>query len=179
MARWTDFNEEFDAHDALEDIKALRRILFFSPLKLTDDDIVNKSNPRPALFAHDDMKFLDERFERVQTFRRKLYFPGTWPSEASRYTKNCREWSPILRSKRLVLKGLVAVLSMAPSNANSLRSPRGSRIHNILAQIVLHFENFWLLKIHLPRKQRLSGTKSQKTFPIYNKHTYSFHVFLS
>ena len=37
------FNEEFDAHDALEDVRALRRILFDSPLNLSTEDIIKRS----------------------------------------------------------------------------------------------------------------------------------------
>ena len=42
-------------------------------------------------------------------------------------------------------------------------------------QIVLHFKNLWLRKIHFPCKQRLwqkTWQKSQKSFPVYKKHTF-------
>lgn len=51
----TVFSEQFAAHDALEDVLALRRVLFQSPLKVAVADIVNNSNdpaisnPRPSL----------------------------------------------------------------------------------------------------------------------------------
>ena len=51
-----------------------------------------------------------------------------------------------------------------------------------LAQIVLHFENLWLRKIQLPRKQRFwhkNLTKIWQKLSRHSKHTYSFHVFLS
>ena len=38
------FNEEFDAHDALEDVRALRRILYDSPLNLSTEDIIKINN---------------------------------------------------------------------------------------------------------------------------------------
>ena len=62
-------NEEFLPHEALEDVCALHRLLFQSPLVLTVEDIVNKSNAKPASFAFEDMVFLDERFQHLQTFR--------------------------------------------------------------------------------------------------------------
>ena len=62
------FQEKFNAHDALEDVRALHKILFDSPLKLTIAQIVNNSNLKPCSHAFDDMQFLDERFERMQTF---------------------------------------------------------------------------------------------------------------
>ena len=63
------FIEEFLPHEALEDVCALHRLLFQSPLVLTVGGIVNKSNVRPASFAFEDMVFLDERFQHLQTFR--------------------------------------------------------------------------------------------------------------
>ena len=67
------FDEDFQAHDALEDVHALRRVLFESPLKLTDADIVNNSNLKPASFAFEDMMYLGERFVRMQTFKDNLF----------------------------------------------------------------------------------------------------------
>ena len=45
------FHENFQAHNALEDVCALRRVLFESPLRLTEADIVNNNNLKPASFA--------------------------------------------------------------------------------------------------------------------------------
>ena len=44
------FEQQFPAHDALEDVKALRRILFSSPLDLQDADVFEKGNTRSAIF---------------------------------------------------------------------------------------------------------------------------------
>ena len=71
------FHEKFNAHDALEDVRAVHKILFDSPLKLTISQIINNSNLKPCSHAFDDMRFLDEHFERMQTFRYKLYHPQT------------------------------------------------------------------------------------------------------
>ena len=60
------FQQKFDAHDALAH-EALHNILFDSPLNLTIAQIVNNSNLKPCSHAFADMKFLDERFERMQT----------------------------------------------------------------------------------------------------------------
>ena len=59
------FQQKFDAHDALQDVTALPKILFDSPLKLTIAQIVNNSNLKPCSHAFADMQFLDERFERM------------------------------------------------------------------------------------------------------------------
>ena len=63
------FNEEFLPPEALEDVCAVHRLLFQSLLVLTVEDIANKSNVKPASFAFEDMVFLDERFQHLQTFR--------------------------------------------------------------------------------------------------------------
>ena len=72
----TVFNEQFEAHDALEDVLALRRVLFQSPLQLTVAEIINKSNIKSTSFAFEDMQFLDDRFERIQTFKNNLCSQG-------------------------------------------------------------------------------------------------------
>ena len=45
------FDEYFQAHYALEGVRALRRVLFKFPLKLTDEDIVININLKPASFS--------------------------------------------------------------------------------------------------------------------------------
>ena len=45
------FDEYFQAHYALEGVRALRRVLFEFPLKLTDEDIVININLKPASFS--------------------------------------------------------------------------------------------------------------------------------
>ena len=67
------FQEEFNAHDALEDVRALHRVLFQSPLQVTVADIVNNSNMKSTFFAFEDMEFLDGRQEHMQTFKDKLF----------------------------------------------------------------------------------------------------------
>ena len=45
------FDEYFQAHYALEGVRALRRVLFEFSLKLTDEDIVININLKPASFS--------------------------------------------------------------------------------------------------------------------------------
>ena len=45
------FDEYFQAHYALEGVRALRRVLFEFPLNLTDEDIVININLKPASFS--------------------------------------------------------------------------------------------------------------------------------
>ena len=72
----TVFSEQFAAHDALEDVLALCCVLFQSPLKVAVSDIVNNSDIKSTSFAYEDMQFLDERLECMQTFKDKLYSQG-------------------------------------------------------------------------------------------------------
>ena len=140
------FNDQFNAHDALEDVKALRRILFSSSLKLTDAEIVEKGNPRSAIFAFEDMKFLDDRHRRAQTFCGNLYTSGTDDGLVKfRVLQKIAEGGLCYNDLKNLFKkagraGLVAILAMAPSAAFSSRSPRGSRNENTLMAIIRHFE---------------------------------------
>ena len=55
------FQQEFDAHDALEDVLALKKILLSSALAIDTKTIVNNSNIHPACQAEADMKYLDHQ----------------------------------------------------------------------------------------------------------------------
>ena len=141
------FEEQFPAHDALEDVKALRRILFSSPLDLQDADVFEKGNTRSAIFAFNDMKFLDKRHQRMHTFSRKLYNPGEDDGPVKLHTVQKIAESGLSYSDLEVLfqtagtNGLVVLLAMPPSCSASSRSPRRTRNKDTLAQIVSHFTN--------------------------------------
>ena len=140
------FNDQFNAHDALEDVKALRRILFSSSLKLTNAEIVEKGNPRSAIFVFEDMKFLDDRHRRAQTFCGNLYTSGTDDGLVKfRVLQKIAEGGLCYNDLKNLFKKagrarLVVILAMAPSTAFSSRSPRGSRNENTLMAIIRHFE---------------------------------------
>ena len=67
------FHEQFDAHDALEDVRALKRIIFDSSLNLSRKTIVENSNVTAVSHALEKMLYLDRRHELLQTFRNKLF----------------------------------------------------------------------------------------------------------
>ena len=69
------FNENFEAHDALEDVVALHKIIFKSPLQLSKEKIVNCSAAISISQAIDNLSYLDRRHERLQTFDGKLFSP--------------------------------------------------------------------------------------------------------
>ena len=70
------FNCEFPAHDALEDVKALRRILFSPPLGASSEIIVNRGK---TCLRNEDLEpstFLERRQKVVETYSGKLYLPN-------------------------------------------------------------------------------------------------------
>ena len=67
------FSQNFDAHDALEDVKALHRILFSSPLLLTVKEIITHSQPIPFEEAYQDSLYLEKRHQLLQTLKFKLF----------------------------------------------------------------------------------------------------------
>ena len=67
------FNKSFPAHDAMEDVKALRKILFDSSLNICDEMLTE--NMCTSKHAENDMKYLDHRHALLQTFRGKLFHP--------------------------------------------------------------------------------------------------------
>ena len=66
-------NEQFDAHDALEDVRALRKIIFESSLNLSRKDIVENSSVTSVSHAVENMLYLDRRHELLLTFSDKLF----------------------------------------------------------------------------------------------------------
>ena len=138
------FNEQFDAHDALEDVRALRKILSESSLSLSRKDIVENSSVTSVSHAVKNMLHLDRRHELLLTFSDKLF--------------NASDTGPIKRSMVLNIvdsglsnddlhklyttfgkKALVAILSNPPTTS-SAKTPRVTRTKRILAAIVKHLD---------------------------------------
>ena len=114
------FNEEFDAHDALEDVRALRRILFDSPLNLSTEDIVKRSSVTSVSHAIENM-YLDRRHELLLTFSNKLFNASDNNGPVKKALVQNIAGSSLsyndLRNvySRFGKKGVVAILSHAPS----------------------------------------------------------------
>ena len=58
------FNEDFDAHDALEDAIALRKILFSSEMAIEVNKIVDCYQMSSVINVKNDLKFIDNRHDR-------------------------------------------------------------------------------------------------------------------
>ena len=55
------FQQEFDAHDALEDVLVLKKNLLSSALEIDTKTIVNNNKIHPDRQAEADMKYIDHR----------------------------------------------------------------------------------------------------------------------
>ena len=69
------FAKSFEAHDALEDVLALRKIIVESRLELSLKTIIENSGVVSAVHAAKDVKYLDHRHLLMQSFKDSLYHP--------------------------------------------------------------------------------------------------------
>ena len=67
------FKEQIDDYDALEDVRALRKILFESSLSLSRKNIIENSSVISAPHAVANMLYLDQRHELLLTFSDNLF----------------------------------------------------------------------------------------------------------
>ena len=139
------FQTTFDAHDALEDVIALRRILFSSKLALSDEMLVNRSSVISVKDAAEDLKYLDNRHQRVLSFRGKLYNPGHAgsPIKQGIAVKIAGSGLAYEDLKSLYLrfgrKGLVCILTRPPLSTRSTL-PRVTNTTRKVSAILKHFE---------------------------------------
>lgn len=139
------FNEQFDAHDALEDVRALRRIIFDSSLNLSRKTIVENSNVTAISHALENMLYLDRRHELLQTFRNKLFNESDENGPITKSMAQNIAGSGLSYNDLRNLyttsgkRGIVAILSNPPSISSS-KTPRVTRTRRILAAIIKHFD---------------------------------------
>ena len=141
------FGESFNAHDALEDVLALRKILFSSKLELSPETIVNQSSLVTVKHAAKDMNYLDRRHNIVQAFEGKLYDSATnkGPVTKNMVEKIAGSGLTYEDLKKLYIKygevGLTAILSKPPCGSMS-SSPRVTRTKRILAGVRTCYTTF-------------------------------------
>ena len=138
------FKEQFDANDSLEDVKALRKILFESSLSLSRKNIIENSSVISAPHAVANMLYLDQRHELLLTFSDNLFnVTDTGPikrSMAQNIADSGLSYDELHKLyTRFGKRGLVAILSN-PLTTSSAKTPRVTRTKRILAAIVKHFE---------------------------------------
>jgi len=67
------FSDKFDAHDALEDVKAHRKILFTAPLQVANETLVSHGKCTMPNNAFDQATFFERRQATIQSYDGKLY----------------------------------------------------------------------------------------------------------
>ena len=125
----------FHAHDSMEDLKALRKIVFESGLEISEEMLTEPMSTTQHAF--DDLKYLDRRFELLQTFRGTLFHPTNteFPIKQQMTEKIAGSGIPYqdLRNvfEKFGVKGLVGALSLPPSSYTS-KTPRVAKTTRIL-----------------------------------------------
>ena len=134
------FKEQFDAHDALEDVRRLRKILFESSLSLSRKNIVENSSVISAPHAVANMLYLDQRHELLLTFSDNLFnVTDTGPIKRSMAQNIADSGLSYDDLHKLYTRFVVAILSNPPTTS-SAKTTRVTRTKRILAAIVRHFE---------------------------------------
>jgi len=143
-------NEEFDAHDALEDSKALCKLFLSrsSPLQLSRELLVNECNSISAEDAFRDIKLLDQSNDLVRSYQGNLYdhFNDQGPVKLGIIKKMTIQGISYQHLNRVYQqygkRGLYAVLALPPSTSPTTSRPtaRISKTSRIIASIIYHFE---------------------------------------
>ena len=137
------FQETFEAHDAFEDVRALRKMLFHSNLQLSEEFIVNHCKPISCDYALEDLQHLDKRHEILKSMEYKLYNPTgdgiITKSMAEKIAGSGLTYDDLSKLFRDFGKpGLISILSKPPTKNE--RRPRVTKTARILAAIQRHFE---------------------------------------
>ena len=135
------FQKSFEAHDALEDVLALRKIIFESRLELSTKIIIEDSGLVSASHAAEDVVYLDRRHLLMQSFKDNLYHPQYLKKNIVEKISGSGLAFEDLKTvyNKFGKEGLIAILSKPPTSSPST-SPRVTTTTRILATIVKYFE---------------------------------------
>ena len=140
------FKEDFHAHDAIEDVKALIKILFKSSLEITTEQVIGHGRVATAKQAYDDKVFLDERHARAETYRRMCHPDGR--SVISDAIKQKLSVKGIVYEtlgqiyRQFGKAGLFAIIALPMSTESDKKSrPRITAYPRIQAAILEHFRS--------------------------------------
>lgn len=135
------FAKSFEAHDALEDVLALRKIIFESRLELSLKTIIENSGVVSAAHAANLAKYLDHRHLLMQSFKDNLHHPQYLKKNMVEKISGSGLSFDDLKMvySKYGREGLIAILSKPPTSSSSA-SPRVSKTPRILATIVKYFE---------------------------------------
>ena len=137
------FKEQFGAYDALEDVRAPRKILFEPSLSLSRRYVIENSSVTSVSHAVENMLHLDRHHELLLTFSEQL-FNTTNPGPIKRPMAQDIADSGLSYDDLHKLymtfgkRALVTILSNPPTTS-SARTPRVTRMKKILPAITQHF----------------------------------------
>ena len=140
------FHQDFEAHDAIEDVIALKKIIFSSELAIDLKTVINGCQVYSVHEAEADLYYLDKRHSLLQTFIGNLYRPNDANSPITHGMAQKLAGSGLSYDNLMILyrkygtTGIVAVLSMAPTTCHDGR-PRVTKNKRILGRIVQFFES--------------------------------------
>lgn len=149
------FNEDFNAHDALEDAIALRKILFSSEMAIEVNTIVDCCQISSVIDVKADLKFIDNRHDRYQTFVGNLYSPNEDHGSithgmALKIAESGLSYNDLLALwEKFGEPGVVGILSMPPyelhdrsqRRTSDKSRPRVTKNKRILSNIVKYFKS--------------------------------------
>ena len=140
------FHQDFEAHDAIEDVIALKKIIFSSELAIDLETIINGCQVHCIHEAEVDLHYLDRRHRLLQTFIGNLHRPNDASSPITHGMAQKLAGSGLSYDNLLTLytkygeAGIVAVLSMAPTTSHDGR-PRITKNRRILGSIVEYLKS--------------------------------------
>ena len=123
----------------MEDVRALRKIVFDSRLNISEDTLIE--NTSITQYTENNMKYLDRHYELLQTFRGTLYHQTNAEFSIKQQIAEKIAGSGISYRdlqhvfEKFGAKGLVGVLSLPPSLTTN-KALRGTKTTRILAKIV-------------------------------------------
>jgi len=134
------FQTSFEAHDALEDILALGKIIFESRLELSAKTIIENSGLVTASHAAEDVMYLDRRHLLMQLFKGNLHHPQYLKKNMVEKISGSGLAFEDLKTvySKFGKEGLFVILSKTPSSSAS-PSQRVTTTTRILGTVVKDF----------------------------------------
>lgn len=118
------FSPKFEAHEALEDVKALRKILFTGPLQINHEQVVIHSKCVSANEAFDEAIFLERRKDTIQTFDGKLNLSSSIVQKLADAGLSYHKLQSLY--DRFNINGLYGVLALTPTEKSTCRPKSNS-----------------------------------------------------
>ena len=141
------FSDNFDAHDALEDVKALRKILFTAPLQVPNETLVSHGKCTSPNNAFERATFLERRQDTIHSYDGKLYSTDQGWKESLSISMIQKMADTGLSYhtfqalyEKYGLNGLYGVLAFASTTSRAESVSRVTANKRILSMILRHFQ---------------------------------------